>query len=369
MLGLTASEEETHAQDKPAGLRSAHAVLYSPPSAVGQAAAPPVVRASWYVDAVTTDEPETNATRRFLVVQASLPGWAVRALAVLLFVAAMTLPWMATHQEVLQRTSPSWVLEPEVVRYRPELVLVPAGRLPSGKGEIAAFYVCRTEVTVGQWTAVVGGTPPNDCAFGCEERHPVTNLSWSDACRYMLELTLRENEVLRARGEPELTPCYTCKDDYCEWSDRACTGFRLPIDEEYEYFARAGSRKRFTFGDNMEDICTNSNGPNVQMDDSAGPCDDEFAGLAPVGSFADSPWSLADVHGNAEEWLWDDFPGSVLPGSTEETKFIEILRFVRGGSFDQKHAGSWVLRVEDPTRRAPGLGFRCVRSASRQSTG
>ena len=72
----------------------------------------------------------------------SLPAWATRGLAGLLLVGAVGLPWLATWQGVMRRPEVQQVVRaPELVQYRPELVLVPGGkfRMGSSAAERAAF--------------------------------------------------------------------------------------------------------------------------------------------------------------------------------------------------------------------------------------
>lgn len=331
----------------------------------------------------------------------SLPGWAARGLAGLLFAGALGLPWLATWQGVLQRPAPE-VPAPEVVQYRPELVLVPGGRFRMGSSqaerervaktlpedqkkllddehvhdaEVGPLYACQTEVTLGQWKAVVG-TSPNDCQYGCEDRHPVANVSWSDACRFMIELTRRENEVLRLRGAPELTPCYTEEGEGCAWTNRTCTGFRLPTETEWEYLARAGTTTAYFFGDDPAEFCKYGNGADQAAkrehpDWTVLDCDDGFVGLAPVGTFAENPWGLFDVHSNVWEWMWDWYAAELSPKASERGfagPDEGETRVLRGGSFGSGPGGlrAAVRGGYQPTFRSPDTGFRCVRGGPQQ---
>ncbi|MBK8257847.1 MAG: SUMF1/EgtB/PvdO family nonheme iron enzyme [Polyangiaceae bacterium] len=149
--------------------------------------------------------------RRFQGVM--LPWWSARALAVVLGLGAVGLPWLATWQGALEPPSAPTKVE---VQLRPALVELPGGTFwmgspedEKGRGEdekrhqatVSAFAICQTEVTLGQWEAVMG-TRPNDCKYGCDNDHPVHNVSWEDAVRYLNRLTDRENKHLaNAEGE------------------------------------------------------------------------------------------------------------------------------------------------------------------------
>ena len=62
---------------------------------------------------------------------------------------------------------------------------------------VSSFVMCETEVTQGQYRAVMG-TSPSDCGYGCGDALPVQSVSWFDATTYLDLLSTRE----------ELRPCY-----------------------------------------------------------------------------------------------------------------------------------------------------------------
>ena len=247
------------------------------------------------------------------------------------------------------------------------------------QARVGAFALGTHEVTLGQWKAVMG-TSPNTCEGECDEKLPVVNVSWNDACRFMVELTRRENEALRKRGAPELTPCYEQTGDTWTWKDPACTGFRLPTETEWEYAARAGTQTAYSFGNDPKEMCKYGNGLDEarqrKYPDDADPkeagsmfhCDDKFADLAPVGKFLPNAWRLHDMHGNAWEWVWDWYAGSYESNASTlgyTGPASGDMRVLRGGSF-----GNWPggLRAagrvwSPPTSQFPSCGLRCVRGA------
>jgi formylglycine-generating enzyme required for sulfatase activity len=128
-----------------------------------------------------------------------------------------------------------------------------------------AFCMGQTEVTVGQWNAVMGGAPPESEAG---LNLPKVRVTPDDARDFAEKLS-------------ELDP-----------SGR----YRLPSPMEWEYAARAGARTRYFFGASGEDLHEYGNCKNDLGDDG-------YDELAPVCKFKPNAWGLCDVHGNAAEWV------------------------------------------------------------------
>lgn len=243
--------------------------------------------------------------------------------------------------------------------------------------KVDTFEMGAYEVTQKQWETVMD-TRPFDCSFGgpCDPEKPAQKVNMYDAMRFLNKLTDREN-----RGKPleqQRTKCY----DETNWSwDRACTGYRLPTEAEWEYAARAGTTTAYSFGDQVKDLCTYGNfadqsrkvaHPGWAVEDDA--CDDRNPDLAPVGKYKPNPWGLFDMHGNVWEWTWDKY-GSYddKPMTNDTNKPSDNVtdsdkRVLRGGSFG---FGSWWLRSanrsgDQPTNSHGDVGFRCVRVVGAQ---
>lgn len=183
-----------------------------------------------------------------------------------------------------------------------------------------------------------------DPGFAQGDDHPVVNVTWNDA--QALAAWLSRTEGRR---------------------------YRLPTEAEWEYACRAGTRTRYSSGDdpaslrgtaNVFDVSSARYWPRWQA--MAVPVDDGFAFTAPVGSFAPNAWGLYDMHGNAWEWVadWhaDDYyarsPIDDPQGPAEGT-----VRVRRGGSW---HTWPFYARASYRNWNAPDtrytlVGIRLVR--------
>ncbi|MBF0229657.1 MAG: formylglycine-generating enzyme family protein [Desulfamplus sp.] len=194
-----------------------------------------------------------------------------------------------------------------------------------------------TEVTQGQWAAVMGSNP--SYFTGCGENCPVEQVSWDDAQVFIA--------ALNAKGEGT---------------------YSLPTEAQWEYAARAGSTTDFANGDMAVEgynnyYCTT---PQPNLDAMGWYCGNSavtYQGCVTLGHFREcvgshsvaqktpNAWDLYDMHGNVWEWCQDLYASS---GS---------YRVVRGGSWNNSadYCRSAARSGNYPDGRDHDIGFRLVR--------
>jgi formylglycine-generating enzyme required for sulfatase activity len=204
----------------------------------------------------------------------------------------------------------------------PEMVVIPVGAFQMGSPEtekdrldnegplhrvtIKPFALGKFELTVEQFATFADDTK-HDTGTVCDVWQ---DGQWAERPGY----NWRRPNFPQTGTHP--APCLSWDDAkaYLAWLSRK-TGhtYRLPTEAEWEYAARAGSSRRFHFGEDDADYCRYGNGvdatafadvPGVKGW-SALPCRDGYAFTAPVGSFAPNAFGLHDTHGNVFEWVED----------------------------------------------------------------
>jgi formylglycine-generating enzyme required for sulfatase activity len=232
----------------------------------------------------------------------------------------------------------------------PEMVVIPAGSFDMGSPEnekdryddegpvhrvtVRSFALAKTEVTQGQWRALMGSNPSHfkDCGDNC----PVEQVSWNDAQEYVKKLSAKTGKT-----------------------------YRLPSEAEWEYAARAGTRTRFHTGDCLSTDQANYDG---NYPPSGCPKGQYRQKTLPVASLAKNGFGLYDMHGNVWEWVQDcrhsNYNGAPTDGSAWEVNCTGVGRVLRGGSWNIKpqNARSAIRYNLDPSFRDYYTGFRPART-------
>lgn len=217
-------------------------------------------------------------------------------------------------------------------------VLIPAGTSQMGSNDRDAwrneqpvhtvritkpFYLSKHEVTQGQWQAAMGGNPSR---FTGDPHRPVEQVSWNDVQTFIRRLNAQERKML----------------------------YRLPTEAEWEYAARAGTRTRWSFGEDASQL-----GLYAWYGDNA---DNR---THPVGQLQPNPWGLYDMHGNIWEWVEDRYESYTAgPAVDPMGPFIGWYRANRGGGWNN-HARlcrSANRNADPPDHRSGSHGFRLLRT-------
>lgn len=249
-------------------------------------------------------------------------------------------------QDVLEVVQPSKPFEPELIK-------IPAGEflmgsdpkrdkdarddeLPLHRVYTSEFYISKFPVTNAQYKTFVEATyvgAPEHFSEGevspAKENHPVVNVPWKDADAYCCWLT-------EVTGKP----------------------FCLPTEAEWEKAARGTEGRIYPWGDEWDPTKLNS--------EELGPGD-----TTPVGQYSpngDSPYSVADMVGNAWEWTkswYKPYPYDLADERESREVEKEIPRVLRGGAFNRDKRVRCAYRLKNPgVYLSRVLGFRVVVSPS-----
>ncbi len=200
----------------------------------------------------------------------------------------------------------------------PEMVVIPAGIMEkvrpvskAGRGNdkgqqysvsIRSFALGKTEVTQGQWKAVMGSNPSkfSKCGDDC----PVERVSWNHAQEFIRRL-----------------------------NQKTGMSYRLPSDAEWEYACRAGKKDKYCGSEKIESV--------AWYESNSGKTTHSVASKQP------NAWGLYDMTGNVWEWTSEQF---------------EANRVIRGGSayYPADECRTNAPYQLDPFFRSSNVGIRLV---------
>jgi formylglycine-generating enzyme required for sulfatase activity len=196
--------------------------------------------------------------------------------------------------------------------------------------------VGRFEVTFAEWDRCsldggCNGYSPPDLEWGRADR-PVIYVSWNDAQAYLDWLNRKTGLTGRAER------------------------YRLLSEAEWEYAARAGSRSRWSFGDDESRI-----GSFAWFQGNSS------ARTQPVGGKTANPFGLHDMHGNVAEWVEDCWSASYASAPSDGSGYTSAgcsLRTLRSGSwyFSPRNLRSASRSRSTPDSRSNDRGFRIART-------
>jgi formylglycine-generating enzyme required for sulfatase activity len=228
-----------------------------------------------------------------------------------------------------------------------EMVPIPTGSFAMGSMEnaseqpvhtvriVQAFHMASTEITQGQWEAIMGTRPWAEEANGQNGANfPAVDISWNDANEFCRRLSLKE-------GKP----------------------YRLPSEAEWEYAARAGGSDKWCFGNQEGNL-----GAYAWFNKNASDIGEDYGHA--VGTKQANAFGLFDMHGNVVEWCEDTWHDSYDGAPSDSSAWVvngqPTKRVIRGGAF---YNGASSLRSAIrygglPDHRNRFLGFRVVCAAS-----
>lgn len=198
------------------------------------------------------------------------------------------------------------------------------------------YYIQTTEVTQGQWKAVMGDNP--SYFIGCGDNCPVDNVSWEEVQAFIQKLNKLEG------------------------TQRLHNAYLLPTEAQWEYACRAGSTYSFTNGKMIGlDHDLNLDAVGWYLGNSANTGH-------PVATKKPNAWGLYDMHGNVLEWCNNSkyrYPSYPVKNPPIEYLDSGSKRVYRGGSWgDPPYACRCAFRKAEPkTYRHRNLGFRLIKQA------
>ena len=220
----------------------------------------------------------------------------------------------------------------EMVWIQPGRFLMGSPNSESGRNEdegpqrvvtiTTGYYFGKYEVTRAQWESVMNSRPWNWAGVAEDQtksKLPAVNMDWQDVEGFIRRLNEAEGSDI----------------------------FRLPTEAEWEYACRAGTKTRWSFGEDSTRIADyaryyeNSRAVIVRDDGSIAYGSPE---AQETGSVFPNAWGLYDMHGNAREWVQDFYgpysdepqidpmgPARPTEGQAPHNSHVE-----RGGSYQDR---------------------------------
>jgi len=199
------------------------------------------------------------------------------------------------------------------------------------------FWMGKYEVTQWEYLAAVGKNPSyfsSNNGFAEDLSRPVEMVSWSDATNYCARLTARERLAGRLP---------------------AGVAYRLATEAEWEYASRAGSTRRFSYGDDPD---------YTEFSNYAWYRANSGCMTHAVGGKLPNRWGLYDMSGNVWEWCSDWWSDHYTGGNVVDPQgpSSHASRVLRGGGWGNGALSCRSARRINgfPSNRYDDFGFRVV---------
>jgi formylglycine-generating enzyme required for sulfatase activity len=186
------------------------------------------------------------------------------------------------------------------------------------------FWMLTTEVTQKHWKALMKGEP---WSFKGLPDLPVEGVTWADAKAFLAKLNEKMEGPLKGRKAA------------------------LPTEAEWEYACRAGSRSRYSFGDDeaaLVDFAVFTRNSKQSTEAAA--------------KRRPNAWGLFDMHGNVAEWCEDLYVfDPTKPGDAPKEDEAQF-RSIRGGNWNDRAVNCRTANRERAlsTQTSMFVGFRAV---------
>ena len=201
--------------------------------------------------------------------------------------------------------------------YKLALQMAKKDAMPGFKVNIEhAYYIGQFEVTQEQWEKIIGTNPSYFSSSKVKDdadQHPVENVSWNDAQKFIKKL----NELEKGKAV-----------------------YRLPSEFEWEYAARAGAQDDISWNDIRKTAVIAATTTSM------------------VGKMKPNAWGLYDMLGNVWEWVQDYYNEKIFADPVPPKKGKEHV--LKGASFygDVKNA-TYMTHAAGPASKYD-VGFRVV---------
>jgi formylglycine-generating enzyme required for sulfatase activity len=225
------------------------------------------------------------------------------------------------------------------------------------------FLLGETEVTQELFQIVMNDNPSFYQLRDVSNKKPVQNVSCYDAilfCNKLSEILKRipyyNLSILREKTYEVNGQFKSIIEEAEITTNSMANGFRLPLEKEWEYAARAGTNNRWAGTNNKDKVgdfawfeknsritdVTHSNFDEMQLND--------------VQKKLPNEWGFYDMSGNVWELCWDEF------NPRQSTRPID--RTIRGGGFDSQLTNLQVTRRNNfsEASKTDKIGFRIASS-------